>query len=69
MSFSYELFLVQVNGINQWRLGALRYHLVVGNTPDDAAGNTLSNGIVISTPSPNSSQHMNGKPLGGYILF
>jgi hypothetical protein len=40
---------------------------MVGNAPDGAPGNTLSNGIVISTPSHNSSQHMNGKPLGGYI--
>jgi hypothetical protein len=58
-----------VNGINQLRLGALRPHLMVGNAPDGAPGNTLSNGAVISTPSQNSSQHMNGKPLGGYILL
>jgi len=50
-------------------LGALRHHLTVGNTLDDVAGNTLNNGTVISTPSQNSSQHMNGKPLGGYIPF
>jgi len=55
--------LIKVNGINQWRLGALRHYLTVGNTLDDAAGNTLNNGTVISTPSQNSSQHMNGKPL------
>jgi hypothetical protein len=66
MSF---FFYVQVNGINQWRLGALRHYLTVGNTLDGAAGNTLNNGTVISTPSQNSSQHMNGKPLGGYIPF
>jgi hypothetical protein len=47
----------------------LRHHLIVGNTFDGAAGNTLSNGTVISTPSQNSSQHMNGKPVGGYIPF
>jgi hypothetical protein len=47
----------------------LRHHLTVGNTLDGAAGNTLNNGTVISTPSQNSSQHMNGKPLGGYIPF
>lgn len=55
--------LIKVTGINQWRLGALRHHLTVGNTLDVAAGNTLNNGTVISTPSQNSSQHMNGKPL------
>lgn len=70
MQFSDEFYLiVQVNGINQLRLGALRPHLMVGNAPDGAPGNTLSNGAVISTPSQNSSQHMNGKPLGGYILL
>jgi hypothetical protein len=42
---------------------------MVGNTLDDTAGTTLNNGTVISTPSQNSSQHMNGKPLGGYIAF
>jgi len=47
----------------------LRHHLTVGNNLDGAAGNTLNNGTVISTPSQNSSQHMNGKPLGGYIPF
>jgi len=62
-------FVVQVNGFNQWRLRALRHDLTVGNTLDGAAGNTLNNGTVISTPSQNSSQHMNGKPPGGYIPF
>lgn len=55
--------LIKVNGINQWRLRALRHHLIVGNTLDGVAGSTLSNGIVISTPSQNLSQHLNGKPL------
>jgi hypothetical protein len=40
---------------------------MIGNAPDGAASNTLSNGTVISTPSQHSSHHMNGKPFGGYI--
>jgi hypothetical protein len=47
----------------------LRHYLTVENTLDGAAGNTLNNGTVIPTPSQNSSEHMNGKALGGYIPF
>jgi hypothetical protein len=64
-----EFYLViQVKGINQWRLGALRPHLVIENAPEGAPAVSLSNSSVISTPSQNPSQFvMNGKLSGECI--
>jgi hypothetical protein len=59
---------MQVKGINQWRLGALRPHLMAENAPDVTPAVGLSNGSVVCTVSQNSSQLlMNGKLPGGYI--
>lgn len=53
-----------MKGINQWRLGALRPHLMVENAPVV----TSSNSTVISTASQNSAQFVgNGKLPGGYM--
>jgi hypothetical protein len=66
-----ELYLViQVKGISQWRMGALRPHLMAGNAPDVTPAVGLSNGTVVCTVSQNSSQlPVNGKLPGGCIPF
>jgi hypothetical protein len=66
-----ECYLViQVKGMSQWRLGALRPHLMAGSAPDVTPGVGLSNGTVVCTVSQNSSQPlMNGKLPGGCISF
>lgn len=66
-----EFYLViQVKGINQWRLGALRPHLLAGNAPGVTPAVGLSNGTVGCTVSQNSSQLVtNGKLPDGYISF
>jgi hypothetical protein len=57
-----------VKGFNQWRLGALRSHLIVQDVPDDAPPAVISNGTVISAASQNSAQSvMNGKLPGECI--
>lgn len=62
--------VIQVKGISQWRLGALRPHLMTGNAPEVTPAAGLSNGTVVCTVSQNSSQLlMNGKLPDGYILF
>ncbi|XP_069674848.1 endonuclease/exonuclease/phosphatase family domain-containing protein 1-like [Periplaneta americana] len=54
--------LLKVKGMNQWRLGALRSHLVVGNSTDDAAAVNSSNGTIVSAASQNSIHNVaNGK--------
>lgn len=57
-----------MKGFNQWRLGALRSHLIVQDVPDDAPPAVISNGTVISAASQNSAQSvMNGKLPGECI--
>lgn len=54
--------LIKVKGMSQWRLGALRPHLMVGNAPDVTPAVGLSNGTVVYTVSQNSSQSLLNVP-------
>lgn len=57
--------LLKVKGMNQWRLGALRSHLVVEDSTDDAPAVSASNGTIVSTASQNSTLNVpNGKLPG-----
>lgn len=71
MEFSAEFYVViQVKGMNQWRLGTLGPYLMVDFPPDGAPTGSLSNGTVLSTASQNLAQSvMNGKLSGEYLIL